>query len=165
MIAVFWDVMTCSLVNCYQCFGGNLISPSLGYPEDGGSRLLRNVGTHLLYYMGVTSKRTKIFYVTNSMELSPSWEANGYSATEEIPNILWNSNVHYHVHRSPTLIPVWAKWIQSISPILFLWDQFQYFPLVYASFVLVVYSGFPSTSLSCMLYALPISFSLILWFF
>jgi hypothetical protein len=27
-------------------------------------------------------------------------EADGQSATEEIPLILWNLDVHYHVHKS-----------------------------------------------------------------
>jgi hypothetical protein len=33
--------------------------------------------------------------LTNSMEQSPSWEANNNSATQEIPHLLWNPKVHY----------------------------------------------------------------------
>jgi len=36
-----------------------------------------------------------------SMEQSPSWEANRYSASQEIPWLLWKLEVHYHVHKSP----------------------------------------------------------------
>jgi hypothetical protein len=43
---------------------------------------------------------------TYSMEQSPSWKANRFSASQEIPSIVWNPNVHYHIHEWPPPVPI-----------------------------------------------------------
>jgi hypothetical protein len=43
------------------------------------------------------------FPISNSMVLSPSWEAASCAATQELPNILWSPKFHYLVHRSPSV--------------------------------------------------------------
>jgi len=39
------------------------------------------------------------------MEEIPSWEANRFSATQEIPHILWKPKVHYLVQKCPPTVP------------------------------------------------------------
>ena len=43
------------------------------------------------------------------MEQSPCWEANQFSASQEIPHILWNPKVHNHIHKCQPPVPVISK--------------------------------------------------------
>jgi hypothetical protein len=40
------------------------------------------------------------------MKQSPSWDANGHAATQELPNILCNQKSHYRVHKSQPLVSI-----------------------------------------------------------
>ena len=40
------------------------------------------------------------------MEQSPSWEANRFSASQDIPRISWNSKARYRVYNNPPPFPI-----------------------------------------------------------
>ena len=50
--------------------------------------------------------RHVIYLLTCSMVQSPSWEANWFAASQEIPRISRNLKVHYRTHKSPPPVSI-----------------------------------------------------------
>ena len=46
------------------------------------------------------------YLLTYSMVQSPSWEANWFAASQEIPRISWNPKVHYRTHKRLPPVPI-----------------------------------------------------------
>ena len=63
------------------------------------------------------SKKVTIDFVTSfqlsvltySMEQSPSWEANWFSASQKISSILWKPKVNYLIHKCPLPVPILSQ--------------------------------------------------------
>ena len=62
--------------------------------------------------LGTTFKRRYLVrwtLLTYSIQHSPSWEANRFSSSQEIPHILRNPNVHYRIHKFPLTVPILSQ--------------------------------------------------------
>ena len=53
-----------------------------------------------LFFRGIT------YLLTYSMVQSPSWEANWFAASQEIPRISRNPKVHYRTHKRPPSLSI-----------------------------------------------------------
>ena len=60
------------------------------------------------------------YSLTYSMKQSASWVANRFSATQEIPRILWKPKVHYRIHKCPPAVPILTHLGPVHAPIPFL---------------------------------------------
>jgi len=90
------------------------------------------------------------------MERSPYWEANWFSASQEIPCILWNLKFHDHIHKCLPLVPI----LSQINAVL---ASTSHFLRIYLNIVLPSAPGSSKWSVSLrfphqnLVYTLPLS--------
>jgi hypothetical protein len=69
-------------------------------------------------------KKGTIFFghpvLTYSMQQSPSWGANRFSASQEIPRTVWNPKVHHRFNNCPPTVPI----LSQLDPV-----QYSHIPL------------------------------------
>jgi len=75
------------------------------------------------------------------MEHSPSWEANRFSASQEIPRILLNAKIHYRNHQCPPPVPILSQFDPVHTPT-------SYFPNIHLNIILPSTPGSPKWSVS-----------------
>ena len=92
----------------------------------------------------LTQSHIFISLLTYSIEQSPSWEAKRFSASQEIPRILWKRRFITVVTSARHLSLSCASSIQSIPHILLPEHPSKYYPPIYVWVFQVVY--FPQVS-------------------
>jgi hypothetical protein len=82
-----------------------------------------------------------IHSITFSMEQSPSWEANRFSASQERPRILWNPKIHYPIHKCLPPVPILSQLDRVHTP------TFRFLK-IHLNIIIPSISGSPKWSLS-----------------
>jgi hypothetical protein len=84
------------------------------------------------------------YLLTYSMEQSPSWDANWFAASQEIPRVLWNPKVPHRTHKRPPGIPI----LSQPNPIL---TPTSHFLKIHPNIILLSTPRTPQRSLSLRL--------------
>jgi len=83
----------------------------------------------------------KTYLLTYFMEQSHSCEANRFAANQEIPRVLLNPKVHYHIHKCPPPVPILAQ-LDSVH------TSTSHFLQIHLNIILLSAPGSPQLSLS-----------------
>ena len=70
---------------------------------------IRGRNMSLCWSIIVSFTYTVTYLRTYTMQQSRSWEASRFSASQEIPLILWNPRVHYRTHKYPPPVPILSQ--------------------------------------------------------
>ena len=91
-----------------------VITPASLWGEGGwrppGAKCVTTVYRHvyivILHQMDSEPWNNHTYLLTHSMVQSPSWEANWFAASQEIPPISRNPKVHYRTHKRPPPVSI-----------------------------------------------------------
>ena len=105
--------------------------------------LLTHLPTYLLTYL-----------LTYSMEQSPSWEANRFSASQEVPQFLWNPKVHCRIYKCTPPVSILSQLDPVHTPL-------SHFLKIHLSIILLSTPRSPNRSLSFRFPSRPLVYALL----
>ena len=118
-----------------MCVGGCMGSGALGRCQSSHWELQRELTLNL---QGRRSYSKRHNYC---IQYSPCWEADRFSASQEIPKILCNPKVHYRIHKCQISVPI----LKQINPVH---KHISHFMMIHHNIILLSAPGFPKWPLS-----------------